>query len=111
VSFVKRGNLRAGTKGGKLTRNWSAPEKFMRPFLLAVLAALPALAGERWETLPPTPAPIATDRGGEAQVNGISIHYAIYGQGAPVIFLHGGLANTDYWGARSQRWRRIIPSF
>jgi hypothetical protein len=35
----------------------------MRPFLftpLLVLAALPALAAERWETLPPTPAPIAT---------------------------------------------------
>jgi hypothetical protein len=48
----------------------------MRRFLftpLLVLATLPALAAERWETLPPTPAPIATDRSGEAQVNGISI--------------------------------------
>src|SRR3979490_1377851 len=75
----------------------------MRPFLftpLLVLAALPALAAERWETLPPTPAPVATDRSGQAQVNGISIHYAIYGQGTPVIFLHGGLANTDYWGGQ-----------
>ncbi len=73
----------------------------MRRFLftpLLVLATLPALAAERWETLPPTPAPIATDRSGEAQVNGIGIHYAIYGQGSPVIFLHGGLANADYWG-------------
>ena len=64
---------------------------------LLVLTALPALAAERWETLPPTPAPIATDRRGEAQVNGINIHYRIYGQGSPVIFLHGGLANSDYW--------------
>jgi len=73
----------------------------MRPFLLAptlVLAVLPALATERWETLPPTPAPIHTDRSGDAHVNGITIHYAMYGQGSPVIFLHGGLANTDYWG-------------
>jgi pimeloyl-ACP methyl ester carboxylesterase len=73
----------------------------MRRFLLAlalVLAVRPALAAERWQTLPPTPPPIPTDRSGEAQVNGISIHYAIYGQGSPVIFLHGGLANTDYWG-------------
>jgi pimeloyl-ACP methyl ester carboxylesterase len=67
---------------------------------LLVLTALPALSAERWETLPPTPAPIATDRRGEAQVNGISIHYRIYGQGSPVIFLHGGLANSDYWGAQ-----------
>src|SRR3979411_874385 len=73
----------------------------MRPFLLAptlVLAVLPALAAERWETLPPTPAPIHTDGGGDVHGNGITIHYAMYGQGSPVIFLHGGLANTDYWG-------------
>ncbi len=44
------------------------------------------------------PAPIPTDRAGEAPVNGIKIYYAIYGRGSPVIFLHGGLANTDYWG-------------
>jgi pimeloyl-ACP methyl ester carboxylesterase len=73
----------------------------MRRFLVAlalVLAVRPALAAERWQTLPPTPPPIPTDRSGEAQVNGVSIHYAIYGQGSPVIFLHGGLANTYYWG-------------
>jgi pimeloyl-ACP methyl ester carboxylesterase len=73
----------------------------MRRFILAAFLAfiaLPAVAAERWETLPPTPAPIPTDRAGELAVNGIKIHYAIYGQGSPVIFLHGGLANTDYWG-------------
>jgi pimeloyl-ACP methyl ester carboxylesterase len=66
--------------------------------LLLVLVSLPASAAERWETLPPTPPPIATDRSGQAAVNGVSIHYAIYGRGSPVIFLHGGLANADYWG-------------
>jgi pimeloyl-ACP methyl ester carboxylesterase len=33
-----------------------------------------------------------------AEANGIRIHYAIYGKGSPVVFLHGGLANSDYWG-------------
>jgi pimeloyl-ACP methyl ester carboxylesterase len=73
----------------------------LRQFLLGclmALAALPVSATERWETLPPTPATIAGERSGQAEVNGISIHYAIYGEGSPVIFLHGGLANTDYWG-------------
>jgi pimeloyl-ACP methyl ester carboxylesterase len=73
----------------------------MRRVVIAMLLALftlPAMATERWETLPPTPAPIPTDRGGLADVNGIKIHYAIYGQGSPVIMLHGGLANADYWG-------------
>jgi hypothetical protein len=71
----------------------------MRQFALTAFiacVALPSFAAERWETLPPTPAPIAMDRGGEAEAN--EIHYAIYGQGSPVIFPHGGLANTDYWG-------------
>ena len=74
----------------------------MRAFLLTLLllVSLPASAAERWEMLPPTPAPIATDRSGQAEVNGISIHYVIYGQGPPVIFLHGGLANADYWGGQ-----------
>src|SRR5215470_1533396 len=73
----------------------------MRQFALAAFlafAAAPSEAAKRWETLPPTPAPIATDRSGDAEANGIKIHYAIYGRGSPVIFLHGGLANTDYWG-------------
>lgn len=77
----------------------------MREFMLAVFLAfiaLPGNAAQRWETLPPTPAPIPTDRMGEVEANGIKIHYAIYGQGSPVIFLHGGLANIDYWGNQVQ---------
>ena len=73
----------------------------MRRLVLALLiaaACLPARAAEPWQTLPPTPAPVATDRAGQVQANGVSIHYAIYGQGSPVILLHGGLANIDYWG-------------
>jgi hypothetical protein len=85
----------------------------MRRFILAAFlafAALPALAAERWETLPPTPAPIPTDRTGELALNGLKIHYAIYGQGSPVIFPHGGLANTDYWGNQVPAVGHITPS-
>jgi hypothetical protein len=64
----------------------------------SALVSLPSLAAELWETLPPTPGPIPTDRDGEIEANGIKIHYAIYGQGSPVILLHGGLANANYWG-------------
>jgi pimeloyl-ACP methyl ester carboxylesterase len=66
--------------------------------LLFVLVAPAAGAAERWETLPVTPAPIHSERSGHAAANGISIYYAVYGQGPPVILLHGGLANTEYWG-------------
>jgi pimeloyl-ACP methyl ester carboxylesterase len=66
--------------------------------LMLLLLAPSAVAGERWQTLPPTPAPIAPEHSGHASIDGISIYYAVYGQGSPVILLHGGLANSDYWG-------------
>jgi pimeloyl-ACP methyl ester carboxylesterase len=34
---------------------------------------------------------------GMAPVNDIEMYYAIYGEGEPVILLHGGLGNADYW--------------
>src|SRR5467141_1175800 len=70
--------------------------------MLLVVAALPTSAAERWSVLPPTPAAIPSERSGQADANGISIHYAVYGQGSPVILLHGGLANTEYWGNQIQ---------
>jgi pimeloyl-ACP methyl ester carboxylesterase len=51
-----------------------------------------------WQQLPPTPALPAPERSGYAAVNGIKLWHAVFGQGEPVIFLHGGLANADYWG-------------
>jgi pimeloyl-ACP methyl ester carboxylesterase len=66
--------------------------------VLLVLSVLPAGAAERWEMLPPTPAVIPSERSAQVGVNGISIHYAVYGRGSPVVLLHGGLANSDYWG-------------
>jgi pimeloyl-ACP methyl ester carboxylesterase len=51
-----------------------------------------------WRELPPTPALPKTERSGYAEVNGIRLWHAVFGQGQPVVFLHGGLANADYWG-------------
>jgi pimeloyl-ACP methyl ester carboxylesterase len=73
----------------------------MRRFLAAILfltAAVPANAVERWETLPPTPAPILAEGSGHVNVNGVSIYFVAYGQGSPVVMLHGGLANLDWLG-------------
>jgi pimeloyl-ACP methyl ester carboxylesterase len=60
--------------------------------------AAQGIAAERWQTLPPTPAPVAGETTGYAPVNGIKLFYATIGHGAPVVLLHGGLANSDYWG-------------
>jgi pimeloyl-ACP methyl ester carboxylesterase len=86
-------------------------------FFLLMLAA-PALANTepQWLTLPPTPSLPKAVQSGYAPVNGIRIWYAIFGPGStagePVILLHGGLANSNYWGnqvrALEGRYRVIV---
>ncbi|HET6609655.1 MAG TPA: alpha/beta hydrolase [Rhodopila sp.] len=66
--------------------------------LFLVLLSAPAQAAQQWMTLPPTPTLPTPARSGLAPVNGIRIWYAVFGHGAPVVLLHGGLANANYWG-------------
>ena len=72
----------------------------------------PAFATQQWMTLPPTPTLPPAAQSGYAPVNGIRIWYATFGSGSPVILLHGGLANANYWGrlvpALSARYRVIV---
>jgi pimeloyl-ACP methyl ester carboxylesterase len=83
--------------------------------LIAVVLAAPALANAepQWLTLPATPSLPKAAQSGYAPVNGIKIWYAIFGRrGEPVILLHGGLANSNYWGnqvrALQARYRVIV---
>ena len=78
----------------------------------ALMLAAPAGAAELWRTLPaPTPLPAAALQGYVAH-DGARIWFSTYGAGAPVILLHGGLANSDYWGdqvpALVQAGHRVI---
>ncbi|HVZ09776.1 MAG TPA: alpha/beta fold hydrolase [Rhodopila sp.] len=76
--------------------------------LVGLFVGQPALAQPQWLTLPPTPTLPEATRSGLAPVNGIQIWYAVFGRaksaaddpvmGEPVILLHGGLANSHYWG-------------
>jgi pimeloyl-ACP methyl ester carboxylesterase len=70
-------------------------------FALFVFAAV-AHAEPQWMTLPPTPTLPQAAQSGYAPVNGIKLWYASFGHkdqgGEPVILLHGGLANANYWG-------------
>src|ERR1700760_57099 len=66
--------------------------------LIVACATGSAMAEPQWMTLPPTPALPAAVQSGTAPVNGIRIWYATFGHGEPVILLHGGLANANYWG-------------
>jgi pimeloyl-ACP methyl ester carboxylesterase len=75
-----------------------------------------AHAEPQWLILPPTPALPQAAQSGYAAVNGIKIWYASFGpkasQGEPVILLHGGLANANYWGNQvkglQSRYRVIV---
>ncbi len=77
----------------------------LAPFLACKLA--PG-AESQWMTLPATPTLPAAEQSGYAPVNGVRIWYATFGQGSPVILLHGGLANSDYWG---NQVRALEPSY
>ena len=48
-------------------------------------------------------------KSGLAPVNGIKIWYATFGRGAPVILLHGGLANSNYWGILVRALAAALP--
>ena len=71
--------------------------RLLLSFLLVLGATLSAQTPQ-WEQLPPTPELPKPDRSGIAAVNGIRIWYAVFGQGAPVIFIHGGMGSSNYWG-------------
>ncbi len=66
--------------------------------LLLLLANTAAQAEPQWMNLPPTPNLPSSSQTGYAEVNGAKIWYAMFGKGEPVILLHGGLANSKYWG-------------
>ena len=54
-------------------------------------------------------------RSARADLNGVSLWYAVTGEGPPVLLLHGGLANSNYWGnqvevLRSHRTVIVVDS-
>ena len=81
-------------------------------FVLMLMMSSVANAAPQWLNLPPMPTLPNADYSGYAPVNGIRIWYAEFGRGTPVILLHGGLANSSYWGklvpALSGRYRVVV---
>jgi pimeloyl-ACP methyl ester carboxylesterase len=73
----------------------------MRKLLLGLVASLwvvAAHAEEVWQTLPEPPAMPEPAESGMAPVNDIQMYYAVYGEGEPVLLIHGGLGHADVWG-------------
>lgn len=71
-----------------------------RIFVLAATILVAAAGPEPWLVLPPTPALPKAAVSGVATVNGARLWYAQMGRGhtQTVVLLHGGLANSNYWG-------------
>jgi pimeloyl-ACP methyl ester carboxylesterase len=67
-------------------------------FVVVLLIPVATLAEEVWQTLPEPPAMPTPVKTGMAPVNDIQMYYAVYGEGQPVLLIHGGLGNADIWG-------------
>jgi pimeloyl-ACP methyl ester carboxylesterase len=59
----------------------------------ALLAAAAPASAQTTSTQPP--AALKAEKTGQVRAGGIDYHYAVYGQGEPLLLLHGGLGNTD----------------
>jgi pimeloyl-ACP methyl ester carboxylesterase len=74
----------------------------MNKLLIGVISLLllnvAAGAEEVWQTLPKPPAMPTPVDSGMAPVNDIQMYYAVYGEGEPVLLIHGGLGHADVWG-------------
>jgi pimeloyl-ACP methyl ester carboxylesterase len=76
----------------------------IRLAVLTLALASPAMAEDRWMTVPDAaPMPVAASSG-MAEVNGISMYYATYGVASadhdPVLLIHGGLGHADLWAGQ-----------
>jgi pimeloyl-ACP methyl ester carboxylesterase len=60
----------------------------------AAVLAVPAIVHAQRET-PAMPAPA---RSGHIEANGVNYYFAIYGQGEPLLLLHGGLGSIEMFG-------------
>lgn len=67
-------------------------------FFSAVLMAANVHCAERWAKLPAFPPMPPATTSGMAPVNDIKMYYAEYGEGEPILFIHGGLGSADVWG-------------
>ncbi|MBV9628601.1 MAG: alpha/beta fold hydrolase, partial [Xanthobacteraceae bacterium] len=99
-----------GVVTSPIARALAGPEVFWtrrRALQILVLAATAGLANpswatstpSKWLTLPPTPKLPPLRRSETVSVNGARIYFAQCGEaGPPVLMLHGGLGNSNYWG-------------
>jgi pimeloyl-ACP methyl ester carboxylesterase len=72
-------------------------KRFLHVWLFLVFSVAATHAEERWQTLPEPPAMPRAKETGYAPVNGIQMYYATFGEGEPILLIHGGLGHADVW--------------
>src|SRR5262249_28981357 len=82
----------------RTAKGQSSPQPSPNPSRNRVPASSTSHTNSAWLTLPPTPKLHEMAHSGLATINGSSLYYAEVGKGPPVLFLHGGMANSNYWG-------------
>jgi pimeloyl-ACP methyl ester carboxylesterase len=100
-----------GEDGGRIMP--SLPHPWTAALIGVTLALSPcARAAEAWGATPlpgPMPAPVEE---GRVELPGASLHYSTYGDGAPLLLLHGGAGNGEHWAfqvpALARRFRVIV---
>src|ERR1700756_869934 len=68
------------------------------PASAAGLAGSNPVAAKPWLTLPGTPSLPKPSKQGLAKLGDVEIYFAQFGKGPDVLMLHGGSANSNYWG-------------
>lgn len=91
---------------------WNAVGLFVAVGIAVAGSGDTARAEEKWMQLGEVAAMPAPAESGYAPVNGIEMYYATFGTGEPVILLHGGLGNADYWAnqvpALAEQYKVIV---
>ena len=71
-------------------------------FIATAIVAVPSFAQTTGDiTMAPT---IAT-----ADVNGVTLHYEIHGEGAPLVMLHGGVNPSEMFGSTLTEMAKTPP--
>ncbi len=78
---------------------------------LVVSHPVPAAGAPSAQAAKESAAALKADKSGYAEVNGVRLYYAVYGQGDPLILLHGGLGHSEMMEpviARLAKGRQVI---
>lgn len=98
LAWLPSGSAAQAALPGRTAAQSAAAKRSAAPSATQAPPEVPTGAAKPWLHLPPTPSLPTPFESGLIGVNGTEVFYALYGEGPPVLLLHGGMANSDIWG-------------